>query len=645
MNQTTRWIAIPFLILFALLVVRLLQLPFFYDDNELWMINASSASLGGILRAFIPTQGEVLLPHAFYRPITHLAWWVDGALWGDWIPGYRITNMLLYSFNAFMGYKIALQFNTRNALPAMLTCLVFLFHPLHLEVIAWTAARGDLLALSFMSLAIYCHMQARWQWVAPLFIAALLCKETALVLPLWIVVYDLLLSQKPRFQRKNWLHWVALVGIAVAYLGFRILFFKGLGGYQSDGPSLHLELLQSPWHILKDRLIIDPLQALLMPWPGLAASSGRYQMFHLVFVAGLLILALLSCHKPHLKTCLITLAAFLVVALGSYLPGCVVPVSADLENGRMLFASSLPAALLLGFGLTQFKRFPKPLYLTTLVLALTCLSLAFCLAIQPWERAGNMLRDLPNAMRHTYGNLTPQQEILFVNNDLGFINGALGFSTTPEAFRRALHVAYGRNPPRVDWQHPASAHKFTPSYWARYQIGDNLHFAEWQPASRSVIDLTPTFKQYQQQSKPEPKQLLSWTGQDMLENLVDHAYLSVEPLDNGAIALHLERADSWLALRTPTCFPNKLRLTWSSDKPAGTALTLGLFWVTNQRPDWRQEQSLSVPTVAGQQMVSEIEIPYHYSERLHPQTVLQGIRIDPGGRPGVITLHSLEFLE
>jgi hypothetical protein len=633
--------------LFAVFAVRIASLPFFYDDNELWMINASKASLTGILQAFIPTEGEVLLPHAFYRPITHFTWWLDGAVWGNWIPGYRITNLGIYAACSLLCFKITLHLTQQQRTAAYLACILFLFHPVHMEVLAWTAARGDLLALLFMALAFLRHLQAPDNKLVPCiwFICALLSKETALVLPLWFVCYDFLLGKHP-INRNSWQKWFLLAGIAGVYLVLRMLLFNGLGGYDKSGSSLHIEMLQLPFDQLYERLFETPLQALLSPWPELASNADRYHFFHrtLAFCLSVTFIGTFVT-TPVIDSLKITLC-FLVVALGSYLPGSVVEVTDGLENGRMLFASSLAASIFLASICYQWLTFRRPGTNLLPLIVLIGFIFSFSLALQPWESAGKTLVELPRAVRLNFGNLTPQQELLLVNEDLGFYQGALCLSTTPSAVQRAMHLEFGRKAPQTDWKHPNSAYKFALPYWQDRRIGEDLFFARWDRESRSLIDLTEAFHTWEQESPSDAlKTTLTWSGQNLQANIIDSANLETE-LEPGSnsLSLQLQRTDSWLAIKTPAMMPKKVRLHWTTQHPELTPLKLGLFWVTNQRPNWSEKQSLCLETSATAQMVHEIAIPYHFSEITNPNTQLRALRIDPGGIPGKVRIQKLEFL-
>ncbi|MCC6751379.1 MAG: hypothetical protein IT371_27240 [Deltaproteobacteria bacterium] len=154
-----------------------------------------------------------------YHPLHLASYLVDHRLFGDWAPGYRLHNLLLYLVCLELLRRLLLRLGVPFA-AALFGTALFALHPLHVEAVVWVSARKETLSLAFFLGSALCYLGAaswreRRMWVAALlFGAALLSKTSTVVLPLVLVAAESALGR--RTLRQSLVRALPLVGLAAA---------------------------------------------------------------------------------------------------------------------------------------------------------------------------------------------------------------------------------------------------------------------------------------------------------------------------------------------------------------------------------------------------------------------------------------------
>lgn len=169
----------------------------FFDDEELIYKNAYVSNLRYLPKYFttnmIAGAGKT---SNMYRPILTASFAIDHLFWGSNPFGYHLTSILLHAANGilvfFLIYKLF-----KDKLAAFLTAVFFIIHPVQSEAVIYASGRTDLLysffglsgILSFLLTLERQKNRPIWYLVSIFFfILSILSKETAIVIPLILMV-------------------------------------------------------------------------------------------------------------------------------------------------------------------------------------------------------------------------------------------------------------------------------------------------------------------------------------------------------------------------------------------------------------------------------------------------------------------------
>jgi len=209
-----------------------LRAPFIWDDHQIHVHNPHMGPSESLLRYFSIDHWQ--RSHAFsaspYRPLREILLGVMKRAFGaDPVP-FHAVNLAGHVVNAMLVYVAAVLLLGRSV-PALAAALVFALHPSHVEVVAWAKNVGEVASVFFALLALIGWVrwvnrsEARgraegWAWGAlstGCFAASLLCKESAVALPLVLTAWALLLG-KGRARRRALVRSIPLWVVMLAYL-------------------------------------------------------------------------------------------------------------------------------------------------------------------------------------------------------------------------------------------------------------------------------------------------------------------------------------------------------------------------------------------------------------------------------------------
>ncbi len=139
-----------------------------------------------------------------YRPIVHLSFAVEHALLGESPATSHLINLLLYLFTGIFLFFFLLEWlGKEHVFLAGMTSLLFMIHPLHVEVVASIKNRDELLSFLFALLAMISYVKLlnniRVKHILLLMVfvlMSLLSKKTAIPILLLIPMLDVIYFQR-----------------------------------------------------------------------------------------------------------------------------------------------------------------------------------------------------------------------------------------------------------------------------------------------------------------------------------------------------------------------------------------------------------------------------------------------------------------
>ena len=262
--------------------------PSLYPGTALWLslIAGSLALYWPALHIGLLSDDFILVQHArawdvsqvapqLFRPLPLLVWAVILRVGGD-AAMLHLVNILLHATNAYLASRVVAGWVNGRWWAAM-SALLFMAAPLGAEAVAWCAGTFDLFATMWMLCAVLIARTAgaglRDRALLVAFtIAALLSKETSVVLPL-VLLIDALVT-RPRL-RSAVISIGMVAALALAFGAIRI---------QSATP---VETTVSRYRV--QRLLFDSFGALAAPWhvadPGLTAIRTGYALCVIALIA------------------------------------------------------------------------------------------------------------------------------------------------------------------------------------------------------------------------------------------------------------------------------------------------------------------------------------------------------------------------
>ena len=369
----------------VLIYIPTLKSGFIWDDVQL---TTSPFRMGQNVYSFFYGGG------VYYRPLLHLSMAIDHSLWNLSPSGYHLTNIILQTLNSLLVFLTGFYFLKNKNLgidtedaggiyfrnPLVLSfaaAMIFAFHPIHTESVAWISGRTDMLStlfflLAFLSWLIYERegKSAALVLSSIFFLFSLFSKENAIAFIGVVFVYGLFTGMP---KKKIAYSLAALFFVSVLYF---ILRHGGGGGITaSSGPG---EAFFNPGITIKGFLNALSMgtgyyiEKLLLPFNlNLVPSIPGNPIYLLFFLLPFMLGGILWFKGRRLEAFLI---AWIIITLSpSFLILFVQKTAAPLGE-RYLYLPSVGFAILLPLMIARMKIRVLPLILLLGIVAVFAVS-------------------------------------------------------------------------------------------------------------------------------------------------------------------------------------------------------------------------------------------------------------------------------
>jgi protein O-mannosyl-transferase len=290
--RTRRWVApLALALLTALAYANAAPRDLVYDDNAVLVQNPGFDGVRDAGRFFRQSARPGAGNRRLYRPLAMATLAVDRSLYGFQARGYHLTSIGLHVLAtlAVFFFLLALGALRRGA---FLAALLFGVHPIHTEVVDVAYNRSEILA----TLAVVAALAWLWRWLdrrpglawggaAVLYFLGLLCRESAVTLPLLAVLGLVVMGPatiQPSVPWRDRLRRLAPVAVLAVplllYLGMRQLALGepagGIAQSLRDAGTV-AQTQGTPRLALLASTLRDYWRMMVWPWP-LRASYEDY---------------------------------------------------------------------------------------------------------------------------------------------------------------------------------------------------------------------------------------------------------------------------------------------------------------------------------------------------------------------------------
>jgi len=162
--------------------------PFIWDSYDEIVENPATRKMENIPTFFIAKMADKYkLP--YYRPLQYAFYTIEYAFFGSNPTGYRIVSISLHALVTVLLFQLLLTVR-RNIKYAVIAALLFALTPGRAEAVYWIYGASNIFLAVFILLSLQLYLRKKYVTALLAFVAALLSRESAVLFPLLLLLYE-----------------------------------------------------------------------------------------------------------------------------------------------------------------------------------------------------------------------------------------------------------------------------------------------------------------------------------------------------------------------------------------------------------------------------------------------------------------------
>lgn len=364
-----------------------------------------------------------------YHPLTMLSYALDWKLFGAKATGYHIENVLWHFLNTVLVFYIGKKLHLKS-IQAFLLAIIFAFHPLQIESVAWVAERKNLLYSFFFLLSVLFYIEYKSThalkylvFVYFSFLFSLLSKPSAVVLPLVFVLIDIFIFKenfKQIYKRQIIFFSLSLaVGIVTVFAQNEAKFIN-----EAHAFAIHESIGYAGYAILQYiyKFLVPINLSVIYPYP-------LNKTLSLVIGYGVIIVLIFACYKLYKSKQKIVLFSFLFFIANLLLVLQFIPFGEVLTADRYMYLPMIGLSVIVVWFIPTKEATLKIIS----VMVILILGTITFMRSTVWKNSVSLYSDILKNYPHSFVALNSLGAQYMLNNNydlsLRYLNAAINENT------------------------------------------------------------------------------------------------------------------------------------------------------------------------------------------------------------------------